>query len=97
MNFTYSKREPSILIPGDAGTIHVWVLEGTSFEIMASSHGVTLGGHTGLFQPVHEERKIPEDFRQFFTRLADAFEFSFKEQEKERKESAARKMILGGL
>lgn len=96
MKFTYLKREPLIVHPEDSGDTHEWSLEDSTFTIYASKRGVYMSGKSPIFQPVDEERKIPEDFRQFFTRLADAFEFAFKEQEKARKESDARKMLLGG-
>jgi hypothetical protein len=97
MKFTYSKFTPKLVIsdttPSD---VHTFSLAGGDLEIIASADGVQIRGESQLFQPVDEERKIPEYFREFLVRVDSAFELAFKEQEKQRKEAAARRSILGG-
>ena len=96
MEFTYQKRTPKIVL-GDhsPGETHIFSLVGGGLEIEASRDGVRILGMSQYFQPVDEEMKIPDDFREFMVRLSSAFDLAFKEQEKDRKEANARQTILG--
>ena len=98
MKFTYTKNVAPLLesTVGEPEANHRWFLDDDGdFFIEASVHGVRFKGTSGWFQPVNEEMKIPEDFREFLVRLSSAFEQAWKEQEKERKAVEARRMILG--
>jgi len=96
MKFTYVKQKPPIFDTVETrGDVHTFSLEGGGLAIEASCEGVKIFGESQFFQPVDEERKIPEDFREFFVRLDAAFELAFKEQAKQKKEMEARRSILG--
>lgn len=96
MKFTYEKLEPRII--GSGPTIHVFYLEDSpNFKIIASKLGVKIVGETQLFQPEEGEVNMPvEEFRELMNRLASAFSLAYKEQYKEIKDSAGRKMLLEG-
>ncbi len=95
MKFTYEKKSPLLSTPVETqGDTHIFKLEDGEFFIEASSQGVKIFGTTPFYQPVDEERKIPEDFREFLVRLDTAFELAFKEQVKQKKELEARRSLL---
>lgn len=99
MKFAYKKLEPTLHGSefSTPGTTHVLALEGGDFSIEASPHGVRFVGLSQWFQPEEGEMHLPvEEMREFMARLASAFDFAWKEQERQKKESAARRMILGG-
>lgn len=99
MKFTYGKDQSKFVEVGhEPKVLHWFELEGSKehggFRIYASDQGVWMHGQTQLFQPVEEEMRIPENFREFLVRLNSAFDLCFKEQEKERRNAAARKSFL---
>lgn len=99
MKFTYQKIEHALVLSDHApGVTHVFKLEGplSDFAIEASSEGVFFHGCSPFFQPEEGECHLPvDDFREFMARLSMAFDLSWKEQQKEKKEVMARQMILG--
>ena len=96
MKFTYQKHTPTIVTSDTSmSDVHVFKLDGGCLQIEASAQGVRILGESQFFQPVDEELKIPDEFREFMVRLSSAFEYSFKEQQKLAKEVQARRMILG--
>jgi hypothetical protein len=98
MKFHYKKVIPAVvsLEPALNAPVHIFTLEGSTFEICAGANGVSWSGAAGFFQPEDGEVHMPVDeFRELMNRLASAFDFAWKEQEQLRKETAARKMILG--
>lgn len=97
MKFTYRKQEQKLAVSGDVAepVVHLFELEGGDLKIAATREGVKIYGTSQWFQPVNEEMKIPDDFREFMVRLSSAFEMSFNEQKSAERDSVARQAILG--
>lgn len=97
MKFTY--RKEASLINSD-GFIHIFTMVDSSlsdpFEIFAHTNGVTWQGSADIFQPEPGECHMPVDsIRELMNRLRSAFDLSWQEQERERKNAEGRKAILG--
>ena len=95
MKFSYEKKVQTIVTgEREPATIHKFSLEGGSLVIEASERGVRITGESQYFQPVDEEMKIPDDFREFMTRLSSAFDLAWKEQKTVAKNSEALRGML---
>lgn len=82
--------------------IHAWSLipenpefPEEEFTILASTRGVRFTADTNYYQPVDEEMKIPDDvMRALMTKIADAFEYAWKEQQRMKKNQLGRSALL---
>lgn len=97
MKFTYEKVTDGVVLTDKSpATAHILKLEGGEFRIEASSLGFRISGESQWFQPEAGECHLPvEDFREFFNRLASAAELSWKEIQRENRETASRQAIIG--